>query len=133
MSASRISSRVGKAPSVEPVIPADPLAEAAAHDVLEVPAPKPWQFLGEEGHALAVAALHPRDVGPPEEALGSERIEDAVQPVLDVAERIALRRIMRRAGRFHGDIGQSRQRHELVEMDESLRIAAATVGPAVID
>src|SRR5579871_4268970 len=88
------------------VVPADPGAEAASHHVLEVASLQPGQLLGEEGHALPITAWHPRDVGAPEEALRSIRIEDAVQSVLDVLEWITLRRICRRAGCLDGNIGQ---------------------------
>ena len=71
------------------IFPADPFAEAAAHHVLELPALQPCELFGKEIHALPVAAGHAGDVGAEEEALGSERVEDAVQPVLDVGIRIA--------------------------------------------
>jgi len=95
--------------------------------------PEPGQLLGEERDALAVAAEHAGDVGAPEHALGPERVEDSMQPVLDVAERIILRRIMRRAGGLDRDIGQLRQRHQFVEMDKGLGIAAKPVEAAMIE
>src|SRR5947208_5751112 len=86
--------------SRERVVPSDPLAEAAAHHVLQIPAPKPSQFLGEERDALPVAAGHAGDVGAPEETFRSERIENTMQSVVDIWERIGLRGIMRRTGRL---------------------------------
>src|SRR5215470_7005338 len=91
---------------LELVVPADPRAEAAAHDLLEVPALQPRQLLGEEGDALAIGAGHAGDVGAPEQAVWPIGVEDAVQPVLDVLERIGLGRVVRRAGHLDGDIGQ---------------------------
>src|SRR4029077_18516606 len=82
------------------VVPADPFADAPTHHVLEVLALQPRQFLGEEGDALPPGARHAGDIGAPEEALRPERVENSMQAVLDVAEGIALRRIMRRAGRL---------------------------------
>ncbi len=123
----------GNAKRLESVIPADPLAQAAAHHVLKVLALQPRQLFGEEGDALAPGARHAGDVGAPEEALRAERIEDAVQAVLDVAVRIALRGIVRRAGRLQRDVRQFRQRHQFVEMDEGLGVLAVPVQPAVID
>src|SRR5215469_2498604 len=100
------------------VVPADPRTKSAAHHVIAVGTRKPRQFLGKKCDALPVAALHASEVGAPEEALRAECIEDAMQPVLDVAEWIGLCRIMRRAGRLHRDIRQFRERHQLIEMDE---------------
>src|SRR5215813_12960928 len=116
----------------ELVVPADPFAQAAAHDVLELATLQPWQFLGEKGDALTPAAWHAGDVGAPEEALRPERVEDAVQAVLDVPERIGLRRVMRRAGRLQRHVGELGKRTELVEVDERFRILAVAVEPAVI-
>src|ERR1700730_2357249 len=66
--------------SVEPVVPADPLAEAAAHHVLELASLQPCQLFGEKSDALPVAAGHAGDVGTPEEAFRPERIVDSMQP-----------------------------------------------------
>src|SRR4029077_17833172 len=118
---------------LEPIIPADPRAETAAHHVLKLFPLQPRQFLGKEGHALPVAAQHACNVGAPEEAAWPERIEDAGKPILDISERIILRRIMRRADSLPRDIGQLRQSHQLVEMDESTGVPAVAVEPAVID
>ena len=86
---------------LESKIPADPFAQAAAHDLLEVLSLQPRQFFGEERDALAIAAWHPRDVRAPEEAVRAEGVVEPMQPVMDVAEGIGFPRIGRRAGRLH--------------------------------
>src|SRR5215470_7411567 len=90
----------------ELVVPADPFAQAAAHDVLELATLQPRQFLGEESDTLTPAARHASDVGAPEEALRPKRVKDAVQAVLDIPERIGLRRVVRRAGRLQRHVGE---------------------------
>src|SRR5438874_10552838 len=45
--------------------PAEPFADAAAHDPLEILALQPWQVLGEERDALIVGIGHPREVRTP--------------------------------------------------------------------
>src|SRR5580693_4841148 len=115
------------------ILPADELTEAAAHHVLKLFPLQPRQFLSKEGHALPVAARHAGNVGAPKETLWPERVEDAVQPVLNISERIILRRIVRRPGRLHRDVRQLRQRHQFVEMDEGLGVTAVAVEPAMID
>ena len=56
-----------------------------------------------------------------------------MQPVLDVPERIALGRIMRRAGRLDRDVGEFGERDQLVEMDEGLLVLAVAVEAAMVD
>ena len=75
------ASRSGRGDS-EPEVPADPLREAAAHDLLEVFALEPGQLLGEERHALAIGAGHAGDVGAPEEPVRPEGIEQAMQRIV---------------------------------------------------
>src|SRR5690348_16327136 len=71
-------------------VPAEPVADRAAHDQLLIAALQPRQLLGEHRHALTVRAPHARDVGPPEHSRRAERIEDSLELVVDVAERIGL-------------------------------------------
>ena len=56
------------------------------------------QLLGEHRHALPPRARHARDVGAPEHPRGAERVEDPLQVVVDVAIRIGLAGVARRAG-----------------------------------
>src|SRR5579884_513565 len=56
-------------------VPADPVAEGAAHDEIEVAAAEPGQFLGEHRHALPPAARHAGDVGAPETAFWAKGVE----------------------------------------------------------
>jgi hypothetical protein len=53
--------------------PADPVANGAAHEELEIMPPKPRQIFGKQRHAMTSRAGHARDVGPPEPARWSER------------------------------------------------------------
>src|SRR6185437_2836794 len=114
-------------------VPADPVAETAAHHVFEIAALQPGQFLGEEGYALTIAAGHAGDVGAPEHTLRTKGVENTMQAVLDIAERIALRRIMRRAGRLDRDIGQFCQRQQLIQTYEGLGVLAVPVEAAMVD
>src|SRR5258707_8556723 len=91
--------------SIELVIPADPLAETAAHHLLEVTAFQPRQLFGEHGNALAIGARHAGDVGAPEETVGPVGVENAAQPVMQVLERVRMGGIARCAGCLDGDVG----------------------------
>src|SRR5206468_1738334 len=112
--------------ALKPEIPAKPLAEATAHHLLEVRALEPWQLLGKKSHALAIAAGHAGDVGTPEEAVGPVSIEDPMQPVMQVLERIGLRRVARSSRGFERDIGELGERAKLVELAESRLILFET-------
>src|SRR5262245_15743447 len=59
--------------------PAEPVAEGAAHDKVAIRTGQPCQFLGEEGHCLAVGAGDAGHVGAPEETVRTEGIEYLVQ------------------------------------------------------
>src|ERR1700760_2628408 len=90
--------------------PSNPFGETAPHHVFKVAALEPCQFLGEKRDTLTIAARHPRNIRAPEHALRTERIENSMQSFLNVAERVALRRIMRRAGGLDRNVGQLCQR-----------------------
>src|SRR6187455_1820434 len=77
--------------SVELVVPADPLREPATHHLLEVLAFQPRQLFGEHGHALPVAAGHAGDVGSPEQAIGTVGVEDPMQAIVQILERVGMR------------------------------------------
>ena len=115
------------------VVPADPTAKRPAHHVFQIGALQPRQFLGKERDALPVAAGHPGDIGAPEKPLRPERIEDAMQAVMDVWEWIGLRGVMRRTGGLDRNIRQFGEGDQLDEMDEGLRILAVPVQAAMID
>src|ERR1043165_5499794 len=70
--------------------PAQPVADRAAHDQLEVAALQPGQLFREQRHALTPRARHARDVGAPEPARGTEGVVEAAQVVVDVAKRVGL-------------------------------------------
>ena len=67
--------------------------------------PEPRQLFGEQRHALAPRAGHARDVGAPEPARGAEVVIELAQLVVDVAKRVRLIGVARRAGGFHRDVG----------------------------
>src|SRR5512143_2827013 len=90
--------------------PAEPVTDGPAHDQLEVAALQPGQLFGEQRHALTPRAGHARDVGAPEPARGAEGVVEAVQVVVDVAKRVWLIGVARRAGCLHRDIGIFRER-----------------------
>src|SRR4051794_28395813 len=73
--------------------PADPIAHSLAHDQFEIAALQPGQLLGEHGHALPPGTGHPRDVGAPEHPIRTERVENAVQVLVEAAERVSVFRI----------------------------------------
>src|ERR1051325_7934471 len=60
-------------------LPPPPLAERVAHDQVQVATLEPWQFLREHSHALAPRRLHLADIGAPEHALRTERVEYLAQ------------------------------------------------------
>src|SRR5712691_3413048 len=86
-------------------LPADPVANGAAHDELEITPAEPRQLFGEQRHALAPRAGHARDVGAPEPARGAEGVIELAQLVVDVAKRVRLVGIARRARGLHRDVG----------------------------
>src|SRR5712691_12376842 len=66
--------------------PAEPLAHAAAHDSLEVFTFEPGQVVREEVDAFVIRARHPREVGAPERAVRTERIDEALDRIVQIAE-----------------------------------------------
>src|SRR5262245_59103609 len=81
--------------------PLEPVTDRLAHDQLEVAALQPGQLFREQRDALTPRAGHARDVGAPEPARGAEGVVEAVQVVVDVAERVGLIGGARRARRLH--------------------------------
>src|SRR6185295_3206799 len=94
-------------------LPAEPITDGPAHDQLEIAALQPGQLFREQRHALTPRAGHARDVGAPEPARGAEGVVEATQVVVDVAKRIGLIGVARRAGRLHRDVGILREREHL--------------------
>src|SRR3979411_808579 len=70
--------------------PAYPVAQGFAHHQFEVAALQPVQLLSELLHAAPPGTGHPRDVGAPERPIRTDRVEDAVQVLVDAAERIGV-------------------------------------------
>src|SRR4029453_17762150 len=81
--------------------PSQPVADRPAHDQLEVAALQPGQLFREQRHARTPRARHARYVGAPEPARRAEGVVEAVQIVMDVAKRVRLIGVARRAGRLH--------------------------------
>src|SRR2546427_12018149 len=85
--------------------PSQPVTDSPAHYQFEVAALQPGQLVGEQRHALTPRAGHARDVGAPEPARGAEGVVEPAQVVVDVAKRVRLIGVARRAGRLHRDVG----------------------------
>src|SRR4029434_8241996 len=85
-------------------LPSQPVTDSPAHDQFEVAALQPGQLFREQRHALTPRARHARDVGAPEPARGAEGVVEAVEVVVDVAKRVGLIGVARRAGRLHRDV-----------------------------
>src|SRR6516225_7574275 len=81
-------------------IPAEPVADRAAHHELEVAAFEPRHLFGEHHHALAPRARHAGNVGAPEAALRPERLDDLLRVFVDVAVGVGFARVTGRAGAF---------------------------------
>src|SRR5262245_64052298 len=77
--------------------PSEPVTDRSAHDQLEVGALQPGQLFREQRHALTPRARHARDVGAPETSRGAEGVVEAAQLVVDVAKRVGLIGVARRA------------------------------------
>src|SRR5437879_12019563 len=85
--------------------PSQPVTDSSAHDQFEVAALQPGQLFREQRHALTPRARHARDVGAPEPARRAEGVVEPAQVVVDVAKRVGLIGVARRAGRLHRDVG----------------------------
>src|SRR6266566_4742996 len=85
--------------------PSEPVTDSPAHYQLEVAALQPGQLLREQRHARTPRARHARDVGAPEPSRGAEGLVETVQIVVDVAKRVRLIGVARRARRLHRDVG----------------------------
>src|SRR5215813_15184660 len=93
--------------------PSQPVTNGPAHDQLEVAALQPRELFSEQHHALTPRARHACDVGAPEPARGAEGVVEAVQIVVDVAKRVRLIGVARRAGRLHRDVRIFREREHV--------------------
>src|SRR5205809_7736350 len=80
--------------------PSEPVTDSPAHDQFEVAALQPGQLFREQRHALTPRARHARDVGAPEPARGGEGVVETAQGVVDVAKRVGLIGVARRAVRL---------------------------------
>src|SRR5438046_4020329 len=96
--------------------PPQPVTDGPAHYQFEVVALQPGQLFGEQRHALTPRAGHARDVGAPEPARGAEGVVEPAQVVVDVAKRVRLIGVTRRAGRLHRDVGVFREREYVREI-----------------
>src|SRR5215471_5967639 len=93
--------------------PSQPVTDGSAHDQLEVAALQPGQLFREQRDARAPRARHARDVGAPEPARGAEGVVEPVQIIVDVAKRVGLIGVARRARRLHRDVGIFREREHV--------------------
>src|SRR5881396_1816543 len=93
--------------------PSQPVTDGPAHYQFEVSALQPGQLFREQRYALTPRAGHTRDVGAPEPARGAEGVVEPAQVVVDVAKRVRLIGVARRAGRLHRDVGIFREREHV--------------------
>src|SRR2546426_9045964 len=100
-------------PGLSRQLPVEPVAERAPHDQLFVLRREPRQLLGEHRDALLPRARHPRDVGPPEHSLRAKGVVELPDVSVDVAKRIRLARVARRAGRLQRYVAMRRGRDEV--------------------
>src|SRR5437868_8097510 len=100
--------------------PSQPVTDSPAHYQFEVAALQPGQLFREQRHALTPRARHARNVGAPEPARGAEGVVEAVQIVVDVAKRVGLVGVARRAGRLHRDVGIFCEREHLIQIRPAL-------------
>src|SRR5947199_199374 len=114
-------------------LPAEPVADRAAHDQLLVAARQPRQLLREHRHALPPRARHARDVGAPEHPRGAEGVVDPPQVTVDVAIGIGLARVARRAGGLDGHVRVLRQREHVAEIAPGRVVLRVRRSPEVID
>src|SRR5206468_11852003 len=109
--------------------PSQPVTDSSAHDQFEVAALQPGQLFREQRDALTPRAGHARDVGAPEPARGPEGVVEPAQVVVDVAKRVRLIGVARRAGRLHRDVGIFREREHVGQIRPPLtraRVAPRT-------
>src|SRR5262249_45980941 len=86
--------------------------------------------------ALAIRARHARDVGAPERAVGTERLEDLAQVAVDALVRVRLARIARRARHLDRDVGEPGERQRVLEIGKRRIVGepgATAVAPEMID
>src|SRR5215471_9364006 len=107
--------------------PSKPVTDSPAHDQFEIAALQPGQLVREQRDARTPRARHARVVGAPEPARGAEGVVEPVQIVVDVAKRIGLIGVARRAGRLHRNVGIFREREDLRQVRPPL--ARARVPP----
>src|SRR2546428_6932626 len=94
-------------------LPTQPVTDGPAHYQFEVAALQPGQLFREQRYALTPRAGHARDVDAPEPARGAEGVVEPAQVVVDVAKRVRLIGVARRAGRLHRDVGIFREREHV--------------------
>src|SRR6266566_9541377 len=93
--------------------PSEPVTDSPAHYQFEVAALQPGQLFREQRHALTPRAGHAGDVGAPEPARGAEGVVETVQIVVDIAKRVELIGVARRAGCLHRDVRIFREREHV--------------------
>src|SRR4030095_8225954 len=94
-------------------LPAEPVADCAAHDQPLVLLGQPRHLFREHGHALLPRAGHARDVGSPEHPLGPEGIVELPDVSVDVTVRIGLARVAGRSRGLQGHVGMLGRGHQV--------------------
>src|SRR5258705_4181580 len=113
--------------------PAEPLADAAPHHVVQILALEPRQVLGEERDALVVGARHAGEVGPPERPLRPEGVHQPPDAVVQIRERVGLGRERHHARGLHRHVRVLGQRADRGELLEDLGRLAAYADAHVVD
>src|SRR5947207_2536615 len=106
------SGRILPARSLSRQLPAEPIADRAAHHQLEVTPLQPRHLFGEHRHALLPRARHAGDVGAPEAAFRPEGLDNLLRVFVDVAIGIWLTRIAGGSGALDRDIGVFGERQQ---------------------
>src|SRR5882724_532314 len=113
--------------------PAEPLADAASHHVLQILALEPRQMLGEERDALIVGAWHAGEIGAPERPLRAEGVHQPPDPVVEIRERVGLSRERHHTRGLHRHVRMLGQRANRGQLLEDLRRFAAHADAHVVD
>src|SRR5437870_13419056 len=106
--------------------PSQPVTDGPAHYQFEVAVLQPGQLFREQRYARTPRAWHARDGGAPEPASGTEGVVEPAQVVVDVAKRVGLIGVARRAGRLHRDVGIFREREHVRQIRPTLTRARVT-------
>src|SRR5260370_6344900 len=92
-------------------LPVEARKHAASYHPFKLARGKEPELLGEHRHSLTIGAAsrQPRKIAAPERSLCTECLDDSLQWIMEIAERVALRRVARERGDLDGHIGRACQ------------------------